>query len=170
MPVVRVVETARPCGTSHQPDHLTRFSSLHREDTNLSISLKYPQDDHLASCSPSSFSSPMPAKRGLIAFHRPLKGFPTLLLKGKAGSDQSKEALHSWTGRLDSKPHPVDGDTQDKEFDKTALGRTGKADRVPRRSVSISRPATTTPEAAVRELPCSTIPTFRTSSHTWTIP
>lgn len=170
MPVVRVVETPRPCGASHQPDHFTPLSSLHREHADLPVSLKYPEDDDLASCSPSSLSSPMPAKCSLIALDRSLEGFPTLLLHGKAGSDQSKEALHGWTGCLDSKPHPIDRDTQDEELDKPALADIRETDRFPHSGMSISPSATTTPQAAIRKLPCSTISTFRTSSHTWTIP
>lgn len=165
VPVVGVVEAPGLRVGADKPDYLGAATSLDREYPDHAITLEDAQDYDLACGSPTAFALSMPAKRGLVAFHGPLKRLPAFFLKGKNSPYQTKEPLHGGLGDLNPKTHPVDRNAKDKKLKHPPLGRVRESTRIPYGSPTVSPAATAAFEPPVGKTPCTGIRALRATSH-----
>lgn len=157
VPVVSVVQAAGLRVRADEPYDLGPASPLDREDPDRAISLEDAQDYDLACGSPTAFALPMPAKRGLIAFHGAMEGLPAFFLKGEHGTNQTEEPLHRRLGDPDPKPHPVDRNPKHEKLKKTSLGCVRESTGIPNGSPAVSSAATAAFESPVGKMPCTGI-------------
>ena len=165
VPVIGVVETAGLSVRADKPYNLGSASPLDRENPDHAVSLKDAQDYDLACGSPTAFALSMPAKRGLVAFHGPMKRLPAFFFKGKYGPYQTEKPLHGGLGNPNPKTHPVDRYSKHKKLEKPSLGCVSESTGIPNGSPAVSFAATAAFKSPVGKLPCTGIRTLRTASH-----
>jgi len=165
VPVVGVIEATGLCVGADKPDNLAAASPLDREDPDHAISLEDAEDYDLACGSPTSFALSMPAKRGLVAFHGPIKRLLAFFLKGKNSPYQTEEPLHRGLGNLNSKAHPVNRNSKHKKLKKSSLGCVRESTGIPDGSPAVSPAATAAFKPPVSKMPCTGIRALRTASH-----
>jgi hypothetical protein len=61
---------------THQLEHFTPGSPMQREGLDLSVPFDDPENNDLASCSPTPFAFVVAAKRAFITFKASFKGLP----------------------------------------------------------------------------------------------
>lgn len=166
LPVVRVVQTARTGVLLNQPDQFSLTSSLDRKCPDQSVALKQAENDHLAGRAPASFALAMPAKHGLVAFDRPLKRIPAILLKGTAGTNQTVKTLNGRSRCQTPEAHPVDRNTKGEQFHQSGFGSVGKTTAFPDRFDSKPGRTATTFQTTVGQFPSTSKLTFWTAYHT----
>lgn len=165
VPVVSVVEAPGLRVRADKPDNLASASPLDREDPDHAVSLEDAEDDYFTCGSPPAFALSMPAKRGLVAFHGPLKRLPAFFLKGKHRPYQTKEPLHGGLGNLNPKTHPVDRNSKHKKLKKSSLGCVRESTGIPDGSPAVSSATTAAFKSSVGKMPCTGIRALRTASH-----
>jgi len=165
LPVVSVIKAAGFRMLPYKLDHLTALAPLDRKYPDHAVTLQNAQNNDLTCSTPTPFALPVPAKRRLVAFHRPFKGNPAFLLEGEHSPYQTKESLCGRLGNLNPKTHPVDRNAQDKKFKQPPFCCLRKSTRIPYRRPLVSSAASPTFISPIGKFPSTSIITFRTTSH-----
>jgi len=76
LPVVGVIKAAGFRMFLYKSDHFTALAPLDRKYTDHAVMLKNAENNDLTSSIPTTVALPVPAKRGLVAFHGPFKDNP----------------------------------------------------------------------------------------------
>ena len=165
LPGVSVIKAARFRMLPYKADHLTALAPLDRKYPDPPVTLMDAENDDLTGGTPTPFALPVPAKRGLVAFHRPFKGDPAFLLEGEHGPYQAKESLYGRRGNPNPEAHPVDRNAQDKKFKQPPFGCLRYSAGIPYRSPAVSSAAPPAFISSIGKVPGTSITTFRTPSH-----
>ena len=168
VPVVRIVQTARPGVYPDQTDNLGPAASLNREDPDLAIAPEDAQNNDFPSGTPTPLTRPVPAKHSLIAFHDALKRLSTLFLVGEHGPDETEKALDAWWRCQAPKTGSVAGYTKHKILDQLTLRRSRQATGIRDCRPRIAPATAAAFESPVSKLPGPGISAFCTLPHTQT--
>gem|GEM_PF-3434925 len=165
MPVIGVVQTARPGMRTNQADDPIPFPCGYGKHLHLTVALQDPQHDDLAGGSPPPLAPPGPANRGFVALDGSLEWFAQFLDMRAACSDQPIETLDRGSARRSPESLPVNRDSKNEQFQQPTLRCFRQADRRP---CSLPRIPSTTGfalEPSVGQLVCPGVTALFTSSH-----
>ena len=165
MPVIGVVQTARPSMSTNQADDPISFPCGNGEYLPLTVALQDPQHDDLAGGSPTALAPPGPANRGLVALDGSPERFAQFLDMRTAGPDQTIEAFDRRSARGGPESLPVHRNSQHEKFQKPTLRRLRQPDRRPYSCPRVPSPAGLALESSVGQFVSPGMTASFTSSH-----
>lgn len=162
MPIIRIIKTSGFGMSLKKILNGLVISSMNWKNSDFAISLQYPQNNKLTSCSPAPFSRFSTSKHRLIAFNFTFKRFVTFLSKRNNLTNGPEEFLNCFIRYLTSKTKSIYRNSQNKILQKFPFLALRKPKRIPETFKCVSKPTLAAFKSAIFKFPNPMVSTFGT--------